>query len=139
MDRSAADQLLAENALVPCIEGAISNAREIERDLLAAEIPALLAKPPPKACCSGGGCACGAKVQVMVREEDLPKVAQLFRDAWMDALKREGTLEGVQLVPMNLDGAAAVEGAGDPPCPACGTAAPLVEGACSDCGLQLDH
>ncbi len=27
---------------------------------------------------------------------------------------------------------------GEPPCPACGTAAPLLEGACSDCGLQLD-
>jgi predicted amidophosphoribosyltransferase len=26
----------------------------------------------------------------------------------------------------------------DPPCPACGTAAPLVDGACSDCGLQLE-
>lgn len=25
----------------------------------------------------------------------------------------------------------------EPPCPACGTAAPLVDGACSDCGLQL--
>jgi predicted amidophosphoribosyltransferase len=25
-----------------------------------------------------------------------------------------------------------------PPCPACGTAAPLVDGACSDCGLKLD-
>lgn len=25
----------------------------------------------------------------------------------------------------------------EPPCPACGTAAPLVRGACSDCGLQL--
>ena len=24
------------------------------------------------------------------------------------------------------------------PCPACGTAAPLVDGACSDCGLQLE-
>lgn len=24
-----------------------------------------------------------------------------------------------------------------PPCPACGTAAALVRGACSDCGLQL--
>jgi predicted amidophosphoribosyltransferase len=24
------------------------------------------------------------------------------------------------------------------PCPACGTAAPLIEGACSDCGLQLE-
>jgi predicted amidophosphoribosyltransferase len=27
---------------------------------------------------------------------------------------------------------------GELPCPACGTAAPLVEGACSDCGLQLE-
>jgi predicted amidophosphoribosyltransferase len=25
----------------------------------------------------------------------------------------------------------------EPPCPCCGTAAPLVRGACSDCGLQL--
>ena len=25
----------------------------------------------------------------------------------------------------------------EPPCPCCGTAAPLVSGACSDCGLQL--
>jgi hypothetical protein len=24
------------------------------------------------------------------------------------------------------------------PCPACGTAAPLVDGACSDCGLMLE-
>lgn len=138
MDRSSADQLLADNALVACIEGAIAYAREIERDLLDAEIPALLAKPPPKACCGPGGCGCGAKVQVMVREEDLPKVAQLFREAWMDAVHREGTLEGMQLVPMKVDGAAPIEPAGEPPCPACGTAAPLVEGACSDCGLQLD-
>lgn len=27
---------------------------------------------------------------------------------------------------------------GELPCPACGTAAPLVEGACSDCGLVLE-
>ena len=25
----------------------------------------------------------------------------------------------------------------EPPCPCCGTEAPLVNGACSDCGLQL--
>lgn len=135
MDRTSADQMLAADAaLVPCIEGAIAYAREIERDLLEAEIPALLAKPPTKACCGGGGCGCGAKVQVMVREADLPKVAQLFREAWMDAVQREGT--GAELVPMKLPEGA--EPVGDPPCPACGTAAPLVEGACSDCGLQLD-
>ncbi len=28
--------------------------------------------------------------------------------------------------------------AGELPCPACGTCAPLVDGACSDCGLQLE-
>ena len=44
-------------------------------------------------------------------------------------------MENVQLVPMKVEG----ELVGDPPCPACGTAAPLVEGACSDCGLQLDN
>ncbi len=30
-----------------------------------------------------------------------------------------------------------VQGDEEPPCPCCGTAAPLVAGACSDCGLQL--
>jgi hypothetical protein len=105
--------------------------------LLEAEIPTLLAKPPEKACCSAGGCGCGAKVHVMVREADLTKAHQLFRDEWMEAVKREATGVGVQLVPIAPPADAGDE-AGDPPCPACGTAAPLVEGACSDCGLQLD-
>lgn len=41
--------------------------------------------------------------------------------------------EGVQPVQCAID-----PNADDPPCPACGTAAPLVNGACSDCGLQLE-
>ena len=139
MDRSSADQLLSDSALVPCIEGAISYAREVERDLLEAEIPALLARPPSKACCGGGGCGCAAKVQVMVREEDLPKIAQLFKAAWLEAVEREGTLEGAQRVPISDAGPGSEAAVGEPACPACGTAAPLVEGACSDCGLQLDN
>jgi hypothetical protein len=138
MDRLSADELLTGNPLVPCIEGAVASAKELERTLLEAEIPARLAKPPTKACCGPGGCGCGAKVQVMVREEDLPKVAALFRNEWMEALQREGTLEAMQLVPMKVEGQV-LDPAADPPCPACGTAAPLVEGACSDCGLQLDN
>lgn len=139
MDRSSADQLLTGLDLTPCIEGVVAYAREIERTLLDAEIPALLAKPPSKACCGPGGCGCSAKVQVMVREEDLPKVAQLFREEWMQAVQREGTIDGMTLVPIKVDGALPVDPAADPPCPACGTAAPLVAGACSDCGLQLDN
>lgn len=121
---------------VPCFEGQVAQAREVERNLLDAEIPATLAKPPSKACCSGAGCGCGAKVQVLVREADLEKVSALFRQEWMQAVEREGT---VQLVQLGTDPSTALGVNGEPPCPACGTAAPLVEGACSDCGLQLDH
>jgi hypothetical protein len=46
---------------------------------------------------------------------------------WHDAFAREG------LEPVKLD-----TSSDELPCPACGTAAPLVEGACSDCGLQLE-
>lgn len=119
--------------LVPCFEGQVSAARELERTLAEADIAVTLAKPPTKACCGGGGCGCGAKVQVMVQRGDLEKVSAMFRDEWLAAVRAEGTAE--QLVKL---GTPLAEGA-EPPCPACGTAAPLVEGACSDCGLQLDH
>ena len=46
-------------------------------------------------------------------------------------LEREG------LAAVVLPGTEPPEGE-HPPCPACGTAAALVDGACSDCGLQLE-
>jgi hypothetical protein len=52
-----------------------------------------------------------------------------MHDSWRDDLAREG------LAPVAV---AAAPGGEHLPCPACGTAAPLVEGACSDCGLQLE-
>jgi len=115
--------------VVPCMEGSLPAARELERECNALGIPVMLAKPPPKACCGSGGCGCGQRVQVLVREADVPKLQELFRTRWINAAESEG------LVPLNL---AAPEGDGEPPCPACGTAAPLVNGACSDCGLQLE-
>jgi len=45
----------------------------------------------------------------------------------MDQLALEG------LAPIKLDFSS-----DELPCPACGTAAPLVDGACSDCGLSLE-
>jgi hypothetical protein len=46
-------------------------------------------------------------------------------------LEREGVAAAA---PMGVE---AGEGE-EPPCPACGTAAPLVDGCCSDCGLQVE-
>ena len=57
----------------------------------------------------------------------MARVAELVRGDWREALAREG----VAPVTMTIHEEHLA-------CPACGTAAPLVEGACSDCGLQLE-
>jgi hypothetical protein len=86
------------------------------------------------ACCGKNGCACAPKIQILVAKDDIPRVAQLLSQRWRDLLEREGTVD--------VEAPAAPKGElGEdehPPCPACGTAAPLVAGACSDCGLQLE-
>jgi hypothetical protein len=58
-------------------------------------------------------------------------IGALLRREWAEMLEREGTGQAVGI------GVEAAEGE-EPPCPACGTAAPLVEGACGECGLQLE-
>ncbi len=57
---------------------------------------------------------------------------ELLNRDWIEMVKREGTVSSM--------GTAAVadDADGELPCPACGTAAPLVDGACSDCGLVLE-
>ena len=69
------------------------------------------------------------KAHLLVEEDDVPRVAQVLRSEWASALEREGVAP-VQ-VALFADGEHL-------PCPACGTAAPLIDGCCSDCGLQLD-
>jgi hypothetical protein len=72
---------------------------------------------------------------VLVRQEDVERVQALVRSDWLQAATREGTIDPEWLEQQR---AAAAGPDGYPPCPACGTAAPLVAGACSDCGLQLE-
>jgi len=68
------------------------------------------------------------RTHLLVQEALLSELAALLHSRWQADLGREG------LTPV---APAAVEGE-DPPCPACGTVAPLVQGACSDCGLVLE-
>ena len=125
---------------VPLGEGSVAGARELVRSLAEAGIEAQLTAAPKKACCGGGGCGCGGKVQVMLKADDVGRAQDLMRNAWVEALAKEGTLEG-GLVPLGVGEAPLPEGdsgEGDPTCPACGTQGPLADGACSDCGLQLE-
>lgn len=70
-------------------------------------------------------------MDLLVQEDDVPKYAQMMRDSWMELVENEGTAGAPQ------PSAAPADPDGEPPCPACGTAAPLVDGCCSDCGLSL--
>lgn len=61
----------------------------------------------------------------------MPEVGALLRREWQALVEREGTGGGALFGIEPADGA-------EPPCPCCGTAAPLVAGACGECGLQLE-
>lgn len=123
---SDVDALLAAGPLLPYAKASLRDAQAFVAALLAQGVPAAVRKPDD--CCGGGGC--GPSFEVLVREEDVSRIAALQRGDWEQALVREG------LGHVAAQGAAA--DGDEPPCPACGTAAPLVAGACSDCGLQLE-
>lgn len=120
-----AEKALADAEVVPCAEMQLADARRLVDACLAEGVPALVHR---EAC---GKPSCSPKFQVLVRPEDVPRVAGLLQQRWVDSLEREGLSpegQAPQVIPED----------GELPCPACGTAAPLVEGACSDCGLQLE-
>ena len=127
----AEDMLADETELVACLKAPLVDAKEIREACLSAEIPVLLDRDD--ACCGaagGGKCGCAPKLQLLARPADAPRIADLLSSLWRDMARREGTMEDDH--PLLAEPAD-----GDPPCPACGTVAPLAEGACSDCGLQL--
>lgn len=118
----------SDSELVACLVAPMSDAKEL---LAACEEAAIEAQLARDACCGKGGCGCAPKMQLLVAPADVPRVASLLKDRWNVMLEREGVDPDASVVAPVGEGEHA-------PCPACGTAAPLVEGACSDCGLQLE-
>jgi hypothetical protein len=128
MEMEDAEQALVDAELVACLQAPLTDAKEVRDACLAAEIPVLLDRGD---CCGKGGCGCAPKIQLLAREEDVPRIAQLMQERWRAMALREETVD--------LDHpAVAASQTGESPCPACGSAAPLAEGACAECGLQLE-
>jgi hypothetical protein len=125
MDEDEALSLLADVEVVPCVQAALGDAKELLAACLEEDIPALLDRAPR---CHDGGCGCAPKLELLARAEDLPRVAALLQRRWHGMLAREGTMGEPADEPTDSE---------ELPCPACGTAAPLAEGACVACGLQL--
>jgi hypothetical protein len=109
--------------VVAALSGSIADMKALRDRCLDVGIPAEIGCPP------GAGKSCGPRTHLLIEESDLPRLGALLGDDWRTLLARDG------LAPVAVT---ADEEAEHPPCPACGTAAPLVEGACSDCGLQLE-
>ena len=128
MDDAEAEDLLVDVETVACLQAPLPEAKELREACLAAEIPVLLARG---GCCGSSGCSCAPKIALHARAADVPRVARLVQERWRQMALREGTVsEGHTAV--------ASPAPSEAPCPACGTAAPLVAGACPDCGLQLE-
>jgi hypothetical protein len=128
MEIEEAEVALADAELGACFEAPLLEAKEVRDACLAADIPVLIDRG---GCCGKSGCGCAPKLMLLARAEDVPRVARLLQERWRASALREGTVDD--------DHPAVAAPAGDElPCPACGTAAPLQGGACSDCGLQLE-
>lgn len=124
MTEQEAEKTLRNADLVAFFEAPMRDARSLVQECLKVGVPALLGREN----CASPGCA--PKFQVFIRREDAPQVTGLLQQNWLESLEREGlTLPPLSAYRSDSD---------EPPCPACGTAAPLVKGACSDCGLQLE-
>lgn len=124
MSATHAERLLQGQPLIKATSGSIPEMKALRDRCLAAGIPALVGPPP----C--GGKSCSTKAPLLIQESSIPALSEILHGEWNAHLEREG------LPAIRLDFS---DTAGDePPCPACGTAAPLVNGACSDCGLRLE-
>lgn len=129
MNQDQALKQLEDADVVPCLSAGIADAKEVLNACLDAEIPAILDRH--ESCGGHGkGHSCSPKFDLCVRPDDIPRVMGLLQARWKALLDQEGTL---------VDHSAGGHEGDDPPCPACGCTAALVEGACAECGLQLDH
>jgi hypothetical protein len=120
MTEDEAAEAIGEGELIPAVAGSLDDIKQMRAECLAADIPVAVLPPSQP----------GDKFVLMVLQQDMPKVMTFLQRDWSAAIEREGMGSG-------LFGVEAKEGE-EPPCPACGTAAPLVDGACSECGLQLE-
>jgi hypothetical protein len=126
MSELEAMEALRDAELVTVVQGSLGEIKELQGKCLEAGIPVIAARPDED--CNTG--KCGTRLHLMVSGADVTRVATLMRNEWTELVAREGVATAVS--------APAQPVGDDLPCPACGVAAPLEDGACSDCGLQLE-
>ena len=124
-----AEAALQDAEVVPVAQAGVAEAKEIQAACLAAGVPAILGRDDH--CVKG----CAPKLFVLARGTDAERVAQVLQQRWAQLAVKDGAVERVRAL---RDGVSVDDDPdAEPPCPACGHAAALVDGACAECGLQL--
>lgn len=136
---------MSDEELVTVFEGPLAALRPVHDKLLAAGIPAALREGEELKTEMG----LFIKLSLVVRKDDVTRVAELVGEEYRESLAREGLLDDTMDRHLGADRAGGGNGAGDqgeggeepaettPACPACGCTEPLVDGECPECGLFL--
>lgn len=134
MTEREASKELEDSDVVAIASASLDYCKDLLAMCLDDEIPAMLMRGEDE------------RVQLLVREQDTERTAAMFDKRWREMAEQEGTFDPdkVQYITAregdedDEDNEADQGAEGELPCPACGTALPLVDGACSDCGLVLE-
>ncbi len=127
MTKQEALKELEDAEVVPCVSAGIGDIKEVLDACLAAGIPAILDR---EEACDRHGHPCAPRIDLCVRPDDVPRVRSMMQARWRNLLDQEGTVAETS--------AGLASECDDPPCPACGAPGPLENGACRECGLQLE-
>ncbi len=122
-----AERLLEDAEVVPALEAGVPAAKELVASCLEHGIPATLGRDDH---CTKG---CSPRAMLLVRAEDVGRLQELLARDWQTLVASVGDEADVRPAGVGIE----VADGAEPPCPACGTSGPLVDGACSECGLQL--
>jgi hypothetical protein len=141
------EALAEEENLVSVSRGTVEWCKEIQRKLLARQIPAIARRADDVLAAPGQHLV----LEVVIREEDSDRAAEVFNQELLEKLERDGLLGELAQLHAARDRAEqpASDGAGDVAaegpaaeeaplaCPACGSTKKLKKGKCRKCGLFL--
>ena len=125
--KASAKELLKDVAKTTIVEAGLDACREIERELLSADIQAFVSSEDLEE--GALGSAGITRFSVVIGSDDLAKASDVLKGRFEALVAAEG-IGSLSMEAIDLESESIV-------CPACGHEGALEEGVCADCGLFL--